>query len=181
MKVEIFTWILSFTFVAFGGQKTGTQFGTTGWFSTVRIYHFHFLLIILSFSSHHLEYHNHVFYHALAFLFFFLLFSTIMIIIIIVTISIVIILNHHCYHNHCRPPCYHHCRCHYRHHCMVHYHCHQCYCITITTILSTIAVTRHCDRTFFLRLKHVKLCCCPASDLFSLFITWKLNDKVKIN
>ena len=32
MKVEIFTWILSFTFVAFGGQKTGTQFGTPGWF-----------------------------------------------------------------------------------------------------------------------------------------------------
>ena len=63
MKVEIFTWILLFTFVAFGAQKTGTQFGaSSGWFWTVRIYHFYFLLIFLSFSSHRLEYHNHVFY-----------------------------------------------------------------------------------------------------------------------
>ena len=53
MKVEIFTWILLFTFVAFGAQKTGTQFGAgSGWFWTVRI---------LSFSSHRLKNHNHVF------------------------------------------------------------------------------------------------------------------------
>ena len=138
----------------------------------MRIYHFHSLLIILSFSSHHLEYHNHVFYYALTFLFFFLLFSTIMImimIIIIITISIVIILNHDYYHNHCSPPCYHHCRCHYHHHCMVHYHCHQCYCITITTILSTIAITRYRDRTFLSKVKTCKAVLLPCIR-FILFV-----------
>ena len=52
MKVEIFTWILLFTFVAFGAQKTGTQFGaSSGWLWTVRIYHFFFANFLVIFIS----------------------------------------------------------------------------------------------------------------------------------